>query len=63
LLERIEREPDLTIEERDELRDRGVIVGYGTVWRFIAREDITFKKACARPSKSGLTLPRRDCAG
>jgi hypothetical protein len=21
-----------------------VIVGYGTVWRFIAREDITFKK-------------------
>jgi transposase len=46
LLERIEREPDLTIEElRDELRDRGVIVGSGTVWRFIAREDITFKKS------------------
>jgi transposase len=49
LLERIEAEPDLTIEElRDELKERGVIVGYGTVWRFIAREDITFKKKRAR---------------
>jgi hypothetical protein len=36
------------LELRDELRDRGVIVGYGTVWRFIAREDITFKKKRAR---------------
>lgn len=49
LLERIEAEPDLTIEElRDELRERGVIVGYGTVWRFFAREAITFKKKRAR---------------
>ena len=45
ILERIEEEPDLTIEElRDELKTRGVIVGYGTVWRFFEREDITFKK-------------------
>jgi transposase len=45
LLERIEEEPDLTIEElRDELKTRGVIVGYGTVWRFFEREDITVKK-------------------
>jgi putative transposase len=45
LLERIEVQPDLTIEElRDELKERGVIVGYGTVWRFFAREAITFKK-------------------
>lgn len=45
ILERIEEEPDLTIEElRDELKGRGVIVGYGTVWRFFEREDITFKK-------------------
>jgi transposase len=45
LLERIAAAPDLTIEElRDELKARGVIVGYGTVWRFFAREDITFKK-------------------
>ena len=45
LLERIEAEPDLTLEElRDELKGRGVSVGYGTVWRFFAREDITVKK-------------------
>jgi transposase len=49
ILERIEAEPDLTVEElRDELRARGVRVGYGTVWRFFAREDITFKKKRAR---------------
>lgn len=49
ILERIEAEPDLTIEElRDELRERGVIVGYGTVWRFFEREDMTFKKKRAR---------------
>jgi putative transposase len=45
LLQRIEEVPDLTIEElRDELKGRGVIVGYGTVWRFFEGEDITFKK-------------------
>jgi len=45
ILQRIEEAPDLTLEElRDELKARGVIVGYGTVWRFFAREDITFKK-------------------
>jgi transposase len=49
ILERIEAQPDLTIEElRDELRARGVIVGYGTVWRFFEREDMTFKKKRAR---------------
>ena len=51
ILERIEAEPDLTVEElRDELRDRGVVVGHGTVCRFFAREDLTFKKkrACSR---------------
>jgi transposase len=34
ILGRLEQEPDLTIEEfREELKARGVIVGYGTVWR------------------------------
>lgn len=49
ILERIEAVPDLTLEElRDELKQRGVSVGYGTVWRFFAREDITVKKNSAR---------------
>jgi transposase len=49
LLERIAAVPDLTLEEiRAELRDRGIHVGYGTVWRFFAAEDISFKKNRAR---------------
>jgi len=49
ILERVEAAPDLTLEElRDELRGRGVSVGYGTVWRFMAHEDVTVKKNRAR---------------
>lgn len=49
LLERVAAEPDLTLEElRDELAERGIAVGYGTVWRFFEREAITFKKKRAR---------------
>jgi transposase len=49
ILERIEAVPDLTLEElRAELGERGIIVGYGTVWRFFARERISFKKNRAR---------------
>ncbi len=45
LLERSEAESDLTLEElRAELEERGVRVGYGTVQRFFAREDYSFKK-------------------
>jgi len=49
LLERIEAAPDLTLEElRGELKERGVMVGYGTVWRFFAAEGISFKKNRSR---------------
>jgi transposase len=49
LLGRIEAVPDLTLEEiRRELKDRGILVGYGTVWRFFAGEGISFKKNRAR---------------
>ena len=49
LLERIAAAPDLTLEEiRAELAARGKHVGYGTVWRFFAAEDISFKKNRAR---------------
>ena len=49
LLERIAAAPDLTLEEiRAELAERGKPVGYGTVWRFFAAEDISFKKNRAR---------------
>jgi transposase len=49
ILARVEATPDVTIEElREELRGRGTVVGYGTVWRFLAREKLTFKKNGAR---------------
>jgi transposase len=49
LLERIAAQPDLTLEEmRRELAERGLQVGYGTVWRFCARERLSFKKKPAR---------------
>jgi len=37
--------PDLTIEEiRAALQARGIRAGYGSVWRFLARHGISFKK-------------------
>lgn len=46
LLARIERDNDVTLEDiRAELKaERGIAVGYGTVWRFYASEGISFKK-------------------
>jgi transposase len=48
--ERLDAVNDLTIEElRATLREeRGIVVGYGTVWRFLAKEKITLKKNRAR---------------
>lgn len=48
--ERLDTVNDLTIEElRAALREeRGVVVGYGTVWRFLSKEKITLKKNRAR---------------
>jgi transposase len=50
LLERIVAKPDLTLEEmRRELAERGLVVGYGTVWRFCEREQQTLKKRPSTP--------------
>jgi transposase len=50
LLARVSAAPDLTVRAlRAELAEtRGVRVGYGAVWRFLAREGLTFKKKSAR---------------
>jgi transposase len=49
LLARIGEKPDITLQElRRELGERGVSVGYGSVWRFVDREKLTFKKKPAR---------------
>jgi transposase len=50
LLARITAAPDLTIRAlRTELEtERGLRVGYGAVWRWLAREGLSFKKKPAR---------------
>jgi putative transposase len=52
LLQRIKTQPDLTLEElrRELAEQRGLMVGYGSVWRFCDREKVSFKKKSARRS-------------
>jgi transposase len=53
LLARVAEAPDLTLQEiRAELAERGVVVGYGTVWRFFAGAGLSFKKNRVR-SRTG----------
>jgi transposase len=49
LLRRLAEKPDLTLRAVvAELAARGISASYGAVWRFFAREGITFKKKPAR---------------
>jgi transposase len=57
LLARIAAAPDLTLRAvQAELASRGVKVGYGTVWSFLASEGLTFKKS---PARRRAKPPRR----
>jgi len=50
LLARLAEKPDLTLHALlDELRERGVVVSCDTLWRFLRKEKISFKKRMARP--------------
>ncbi len=45
LLQRMAEKPDLTVQAlRDELKARGTIVSFDTLWRFLRRQGLTFKK-------------------
>lgn len=49
LLARIVEAPSITLQTlRRELADRGLSVGYGSIWRFVEREKLSFKKKPAR---------------
>ncbi len=49
LLDRVAQTPDVTLAELQALlRERGVAVGIGTMWRFFDRHRISFKKNRAR---------------
>jgi transposase len=45
LLARLAAKPDLTLQALlGELAERGIVVSYDTLWRFLKREGISFKK-------------------
>lgn len=49
LLARLDEKPDLTLHAlRDELQERGVAVSCDTLWRFLKRQEISFKKNLVR---------------
>ena len=49
LLARLEAVPDLTLRGLvTELRDRGVMTSYGSVWRIVRDAGVTFKKNAVR---------------
>lgn len=50
IVERIKQEPHLTLHGlKDELAARGVAVSHNTVWQFLRREGLRFKKNAVRP--------------
>jgi transposase len=62
LIKRLEEKPDLTLHALlDELRRRGTVVSCDTLWRFLRREEITFKKNLVRrrAGPSGRGAPSR----
>jgi transposase len=71
LMERIAAEPEVTVRGlMTELAERGVAVSYGTVWNFIHREGMSFKKKRAAgrarsprrgaPPRAGKNIRRKN---
>ncbi|HEY3911498.1 MAG TPA: helix-turn-helix domain-containing protein, partial [Stellaceae bacterium] len=60
LLARIAEKPDLTLRAvMAELAERGTPASYGAVWRFLAREGITFKKSLHASEQDRADVARR----
>ncbi len=58
LLARLEAVPDLTLRGLvSELRERGVMTSYGSVWRIVHDADLSFKKNSVR-RRAGSTRHR-----
>jgi transposase len=50
IVERLKQEPHLTLHRlKAELAARGIMVSHNTVWTFLRREGLRFKKNPARP--------------
>ena len=60
LMERIAAEPEVTVRGlMTELAERGVAVSYGTVWNFIHREGMSFKKSVLPAEQDRPDVARR----
>ena len=50
IVERVNQVPHLTLHRlKDELAARGIVVSHNTVWEFLRREGLRFKKNPVRP--------------
>jgi transposase len=50
IVERLGQTPHLTLHKlKDELAARGIVVSHNTVWMFLRREGLRFKKNAVRP--------------
>jgi transposase len=50
IVERLSQEPHLTLHRlKDDLAARGITVSHNTVWLFLRREGLSFKKNSVRP--------------
>ena len=59
-MERIAAEPEVTVRGlMTELAERGVAVSYGTVWNFIHREGMSFKKSVLPAEQDRPDVARR----
>ena len=60
LLARLDEKPDLTLQAlRGELRERGVAVSCDTLWRFLRREEFSFKKTLFAAEQDRPDIARR----
>ena len=59
ILTAVAAKSDMTLAElREHLRERGVVVGIGTLWRFFKRRKITRKKRRGTPPNSAAAPQR-----
>jgi hypothetical protein len=60
LLARLAEKPDLTLHDLlTELRERGTVVSCDTLWRFLKKEDITFKNTLFAAEQDRPDVVRR----
>ena len=65
LRERISGQAHVTLRRlQSELAERGIVVSYGAIWKFVHKLNLSFKKKACTPKKpQGLMLPASGAGG